>query len=253
MRALAGVVESPTTGIVDVHSLMTFLQGEFEDRGGDIALQTAVTRIEPINSGKEGYRIFTSPSSEAAETEEQTSITVETLINSAGLHACHINNMILPPPRHKQPFYAKGSYFSYSASRPSPSTLIYPAPVPGHGGLGTHLTLDMGGRIRFGPDVEWTDSPDDYRPSPARLQQALPEIKRYLPSIDADAIASDYCGIRPKLGHASSNTAGKGFQDFVIREEEGYPGFVNLLGIESPGLTSSLAIGEMVEGLLYRK
>jgi L-2-hydroxyglutarate oxidase LhgO len=252
VQALAGVVESPTTGIVDAHSLMTFLQGQFEDRGGDIAFQTAVTRVEPINGGKEGYRIFTSSSPEAVD-QEETSITVETLINSAGLHACHINNMILPPERHKQPFYAKGSYFSYSASKPTSSRLIYPAPVPGHGGLGTHLTLDMGGRIRFGPDVEWVDSPDDYRPSPARLQQALPEIKRYLPSIEADAIASDYCGIRPKLGHASSNTTGKGFQDFVIREEEGYAGFVNLLGIESPGLTSSLAIGEMVEGLLYRK
>ncbi|QKX53462.1 uncharacterized protein TRUGW13939_00541 [Talaromyces rugulosus] len=251
VQALAGVVESPTTGIVDAHSLMTCLQGQFEDRGGDIAFQTAVTRVEPINGGKEGYRIFTSSSPEAVD-QEETSITVDTLINSAGLYACHINNMILPPERHKQPFYAKGSYFSYSASKPTSSTLIYPAPVPGHGGLGTHLTLDMGGRIRFGPDVEWVDSPDDYRPSPARLQQALPEIRRYLPSIEADAIASDYCGIRPKLGHASSNTAGKGFQDFVIREEEGYAGFVNLLGIESPGLTSSLAIGEMVEGLLYR-
>ncbi|GAM38175.1 hypothetical protein TCE0_033f08697 [Talaromyces pinophilus] len=248
VRAEAGIVESPTTGIVDVHSLMACLEGDFENLGGDIAFQTEVTRIEPIDNGKGGYEIFASSPGQ----EEESSITAETIINSAGLYACHINNMILPPSRHRQPFYAKGTYFSYGASRPKPSTLIYPAPVPGHGGLGTHLTLDMGNRIRFGPDVEWTTDPTDYKPSPARLEQALPEIRRYLPTIDIDAIEIDYCGIRPKLGQGSANTAGKGFQDFVIVKEDGFEGFVNLLGIESPGLTSSLAIGEMVERLLYR-
>lgn len=248
VRAEAGIVESPTTGIVDVHSLMACLEGDFENAGGDIAFQTEVTRIEPIDNGKGGYEIFASSPGQ----EEESSITAETIINSAGLYACHINNMILPPSRHRQPFYAKGTYFSYSASRPKPSTLIYPAPVPGHGGLGTHLTLDLGNRIRFGPDVEWTTDPTDYKPSPARLEQALPEIRRYLPAIDVDAIEIDYCGIRPKLSQGSANTAGKGFQDFVIAKEDGFEGFVNLLGIESPGLTSSLAIGELVEALLYR-
>jgi L-2-hydroxyglutarate oxidase LhgO len=247
VRAEAGIVESETTGIVDSHSLMTFLQGDFEDRGGDCAFQTAVTRIEPMNGGKDGYRIF----ARSPDGSEENSITADVLVNSGGNFACQINNMVLPKERHRTPYYAKGTYFSYAASRPRPSTLVYPAPMSGHGGLGTHLTLDMGGRVRFGPDVEWIDDPNDLKPSPGRLQQALPEIKAYLPDIDVDAIALDYCGIRPKLHPGGANTSGKGFQDFVIQEEEGFPGFINLLGIESPGLTSSLAIAEMVGGIIY--
>jgi 2-hydroxyglutarate dehydrogenase len=129
--------------------------------------------------------------------------------------------------------------------------LIYPAPVPGHGGLGTHLTLDMGGRVRFGPDVEWTDSPTDYTPNAKNLQAAIDDIQTYLPGVDRDAIAPDYVGIRPKLGRLAA-TSGKDFQDFYIVREEGFEGFVNLLAMESPGLTSSLAVAEEVEGLLYR-
>ncbi|KAF4187569.1 hypothetical protein CNMCM7927_003803 [Aspergillus lentulus] len=247
VQALAGIVESETTGIVDSHALMTYLQGDFEDRGGDCAFLTNVTGIEALDGGRGGYRI-TAVSADGAE----TSITAETLINSAGNGACAINNMVLPSERHRTPFYAKGTYFSYSASFPRTSVLVYPATLPGHGGLGTHLTLDLGGRIRFGPDVEWVDDPTDLKPSPARLQQALPEIKAYLPRVDTEAISLDYCGIRPKLGRGGAVNTGKGFQDFVIQEEEGFPGFINLLGIESPGLTSSLAIAEMIEGLLYR-
>ncbi|GMF73701.1 unnamed protein product [Aspergillus oryzae] len=246
VQALAGIVESPTTGIVDSHSLMTYLQGDFEDRGGDCAFLTNVTGIEALNGGKNGYRI-TAVTSDGTE----TSITAETLVNSAGNYACYINNMVLPPERHRTPYYAKGTYFSYAASFPKTSVLVYPATLPGHGGLGTHLTLDLGGRIRFGPDVEWVDDPNDLVPSPARLQQALREIKTYLPNVDPEAISLDYCGIRPKLERGGAVNTGKGFQDFIIQEEEGFPGFINLLGIESPGLTSSLAIGEMVKGLLY--
>lgn len=251
VRAEAGVLESPTTGIVDSHALMTYLQGDFEDRGGDCAFQTSVSRIEPIDSGGKGYRIYTK-TGEGNNTGDEDSVTVETLINCAGNYACAINNMVLPEHRHRTPYFAKGTYFSYAASSPKPSTLLYPAPKPGHGGLGTHLTLDMTGRVRFGPDVEWVDDPFDLKPSPARLQEAIPEIQAYLPGAKADAIDLDYCGIRPKLDKTASVGSGKGFQDFVIREEDGFPGFINLLGIESPGLTSSLAIGRMVEGLLYK-
>lgn len=247
VRADVGILESETTGIVDSHSLMSYLEGDFQDRGGDCAFHSPVTRIETIDDGKSGYRIFTSNKDGGED-----SFTSETLINSAGLYACAINNMILPEYRHKIPYYAKGSYFSYSASHPKPSTLVYPAPSPGHGGLGTHLTIDMAGRVRFGPDVEYVDDPTDLKPNPARLPEAIGEIQKYLPSVQKDAIDLDYCGIRPKLGKQSAVATGKNFQDFVIRREEGYEGFVNLLGIESPGLTSSLAIGEMVEGLLYR-
>jgi L-2-hydroxyglutarate oxidase LhgO len=230
---------------------MTYLQGDFEDKGGDCAFLTEVTGIEPLDGGSGGYRI-TARSGSGAESET-TSIVAETVINSAGNYACNINNMLLPPERHRTPYYAKGTYFSYSASFPTrpPSVLVYPATLPGTGGLGTHLTLDMGGQIRFGPDVEWVDDPNDLKPSPARMELAIPEIQAYLPNVDPAALTLSYCGIRPKLSKGGSVNTGKGFQDFVIQEEVGFPGFVNLLGIESPGLTSSLAIGEMVEGILY--
>jgi 2-hydroxyglutarate dehydrogenase len=246
VRAEAGVLESTSTGIVDSHSLMQYLEGSFEDHGGICAFHSPVTSITPLDSGRSGWEITTT-----SPDNETSTITASTLINSAGLFAVSINNMILPPDRHRKAFYAKGSYFSYSVSRPRPSTLIYPAPVPGHGGLGTHLTLDMSGRIRFGPDVEWTDSPTDYAPNVKNLAAAIDDIQTYLPGVDRSAIQPDYVGIRPKLGRLAA-TSGKDFQDFYIKREEGYEGFVNLLAIESPGLTSALAIAEEVEGLLYR-
>ena len=160
--------------------------------------------------------------------------------------------MILPEIRHHTQYYAKGNYFSYAAKTPTTKHLIYPAPEPGLGGLGTHLTLDIAGRIRFGPDVEWVDSPTDLKVNDKKLPEAIEQIKKFLPDVKEEAIQPDYAGIRPKLGRYSAVASGKGFQDFIIRKEEGYEGFVNLLGIESPGLTSSLAIAEMVEDLLYR-
>ncbi|KAF2503200.1 FAD dependent oxidoreductase [Lophium mytilinum] len=246
VRAEAGVLESTSTGIVDSHSLMQYLEGDFEESGGMCAFNAEVTAVEPIQSGSGGWKITT------VSGGEESSITAETLINSAGLAAIPISNMILPSDRHLKPYYAKGSYFSYSLSRPKPSILVYPAPIPGHGGLGTHLTLDMAGRIRFGPDVEWVDDPMDLRVNDKNLTTAIDDIQSYLPGIDRDAIGLDYAGIRPKLGKMGAVASGKGFQDFYIKTEEGFENFVNLLGIESPGLTSSLAIAEMVERLLYK-
>lgn len=252
VRAEAAALESPTTGILDSHTYMQFLHGSFEDAGGDTALASKVTRIIPPSATSSDWQIYTSdPQNPEAETEP---ITAEVLINSAGLYACHINNMILPPDRHMKPFYAKGNYFSYSASSPKPSVLVYPAPVAGHGGLGTHLTLDLANRVRFGPDVEWVDSPHNLTPTsdPTRFRAALADIKTYLPNIDESAVALDYAGIRPKIGEVGKDTVSKGFTDFYIKKEEGIEGFINLLGIESPGLTSSLAIAEEVYRLLYR-
>ena len=260
VRAEAAVLESPTTGIVDSHALMQALQGQFEDAGGTCAFRSPVSRIEPIRNGAGGWKIWVSSSSSSssgkravADEPADDCITVAALVNAAGLAAVPLSNGILPRSRHAVPHYAKGTYYSYSASKPRSSTLIYPAPRVGHGGLGTHLTLDLAGRIRFGPDVEWVDSPDDVDPnaSPEKLAAALDEIETYMPGLDRSAVVVDYAGIRPKLGK-SSVTAGPGFQDFYIRKEDGFDGFVNLLGIESPGLTSALAIAEMVEGLLYR-
>lgn len=159
--------------------------------------------------------------------------------------------MVLPPSKHRKAFYAKGSYFSYTGPAPA-SRLVYPAPEPGLGGLGTHLTLDMAGRARFGPDVEWVERADDLDVDMARLPAAVGAIREFVPVIEEERLAADYAGMRAKLGRTAVGE-GKGFQDFVIRREEGCEGFVNLLGIESPGLTSSLAIAEMVVGLVYRE
>lgn len=234
---------------------MQFLHGAILDAGGDLATNTTVTSILPLSStgtpGSSGWSITTTDTL----TLESSTITASCLINSAGLGACAVNNMVLPPARHATQFYAKGNYFSYGAATPRTSRLIYPAPEPGLAGLGTHLTLDMQGRIRFGPDVEWVDSPHDLAVNAARLPDAVREIKKFLPGIDEERLAPDYAGIRAKLGKGGSvagvGAAKGGMQDFVIRREDGFEGFVNLLGIESPGLTSSLAIAKMVEGLLY--
>ncbi len=245
VRAQVGILESETTGIVDSHSLMTFLEGDFQDRGGDLAFRSPVQDIETLDSGNEGYRVH------FGEGKEKSSITAQKLINSAGLYAVGISNMVLPKHRHRMPYYCKGSYYSYSASTPKPRTLVYPAPQPGLAGLGTHLTLDMSGAMRFGPDVEWVDSPTDLAVNGSQLGNAIEAINTYLPTVKRDAIGLDYAGIRPKLAKGGAQAQEKGFLDFIIQKEEGFEGFVNLLGIESPGLTSSLAIAEMVEGLLY--
>lgn len=250
VKADAGILESSSTGIVDSHSLMAFMEGDIQERGGVLAVHSPVTRIEAIDNGRGGYRVWTKASNDPDAVEE--SITTEVLINSGGLGACTISNMLLPESRHRKQYYAKGTYFSYASSHPKPKTLIYPAPTPGLGGLGTHLTVDISGRVRFGPDVEWVDDPTDLRPSPDRLSEAIEAITAYLPSIDKSAIDLDYCGIRPKLGRLSAVGEGKTFQDFYIKKEEGFEGFVNLLGIESPGLTSCLAIGKLVDEMLYK-
>lgn len=249
VRAETGCLESPTTGIVDSHSLMVTLLGHLEDAGATFSPGSNVTAIRPLGAaGSQGWEVTVRDTQSGLE----STISADTIVNAAGLGACDVHNMIVPAERHKRLYFAKGNYFSYSSSSPRVGTLIYPAPAPGHGGLGTHLTLDMAGRIRFGPDVEWVDSAGDLAVNGSRMASAVEEIRRYLPGVDVDALAPDYAGIRPKLVQGQAVMDGKGFNDFVIRKEEGYEGWVNLLGIESPGLTSCLAIGEMVDGLLYK-
>lgn len=248
VRASAGCLESPETGIVDSHGLMLALAGQFEESGGTIALNSSVTGITPLGgNGSGGWELtVTDPS-----TGEESTITTDVLINAAGLGAAAIHNMIAPPENQMTLYFAKGNYFSYSSSTPRISRLIYPAPEPGTAGLGTHLTLDLAGRVRFGPDVEWVDSPDSLSVSTGRLEAAVEDIRAYLPGIDPEALQPDYVGIRPKLVGRGAVAEGKGFRDFVVKKEDGFEGWVNLLGIESPGLTSSLAIGDEVEKMLY--
>ena len=227
---------SPETGIVDSHGYMLALQGEIADHGGAVALLTPVERIEPIAGG---FRVSTGGADAAV-------VTCHQLVNSAGLYAqrvahateelanVHIPKLVL----------AKGSYFG-CAGRPAFSRLIYPAPV--EGGLGVHVTIDLGGRMRFGPDVEWLSNNDpdavDYTVDQARAQSFDAAIRRYWPGLPEGAITPDYSGCRPKLSGPGEPAA-----DFRIDGSElhGIAGLVNLFGIESPGLTSSLAIAEEV-------
>ncbi|KAJ1677060.1 hypothetical protein EV182_006960 [Spiromyces aspiralis] len=177
-------------------------------------------------------------------------IKAQTVINAAGLWSDSVARMPLPPDQAStRLYYAKGRYYSYSGSAIKVSRLIYPVPDPNITTLGTHLTIDLGGRIKFGPDLTWTDSPTDYAVTHGEaLGDFVQAISTYLPAITAEDLHIDYAGIRPKL-----QPPGGPFCDFVIRNEvdKGLPGFINLLGIESPGLTASLAIAKYVECLLY--
>ncbi|KAG0633614.1 FAD dependent oxidoreductase [Tuber brumale] len=254
VRAEAGVLESPLTGIVDSHALMTFLHGDFESAGGDFAKGARVVDVQAIGSGGDmGYRVAVDYCGQGGGAGGgEFSISTDVLVNAAGLSAIDISNMLLRshPERLLRAYFCKGTYFSYSAPTPKVGTLLYPTPIKGLAGLGTHLTIDMAGRVRFGPDVEWVSEPSDLKPNGTRVAAAIAAIKTYLPGLREAALAPDYCGMRPKL--VPEGQGGVGQVDFIIREEEGYGGFVNLLGIESPGLTSSLAIAEMVDGILYR-
>jgi L-2-hydroxyglutarate oxidase LhgO len=168
-----------------------------------------------------------------------------TVVNAAGLGAMDLARALKGlPPQHAAPlWFAKGNYFRLTRKAPF-SRLIYPIPVPG--GLGTHMTLDLAGRARFGPDVEWVEHLN-YAVDPRRGDKFYDDIRRYWPDLPDGALAPDYAGIRPKLGPAGSPVL-----DFRIEGPalHGVPGLVNLFGIESPGLTSCLAIAEHVAGLV---
>ena len=205
VRAAAGALSSPSTGILDSHSYMAFLHGSFTDSGGDTALSSSVSSITALDSGWDISVLDPSGST--------STISAETVINSAGLAAVPLANSVLPESKHLTAYFAKGTYYSLG-QRLKIGTLIYPAPIPGHGGLGTHLTLDLRGRIRFGPDVQWVQDAEDLIPTEdaERRAAAVREIKSYLPSVDEGALEVDYCGIRPKIvgeGMGSREHAGE--------------------------------------------
>lgn len=248
VRAEYGILESPTTGIIDSHAYMLYLLGAFENTGGDFAVNTSVEKITQHPSGK-GYTISTTDS--LVPNSELTEITATKVINAAGLYAIPLSNTILPPSKQLKPYYCKGNYFTYNLPFSHPiQTLLYPSPSIDKGGLGTHLTLDMGGGIKFGPDIEWVEPPLNYdvTASEEHLDEVHRVVKQYLPAIKREGLQMGYSGIRPKAAPVG-NVA-----DFIIREEKdsGLDGFVNLLGIESPGLTSSLAIAEKVHDILEK-
>ncbi|HSW18329.1 MAG TPA: NAD(P)/FAD-dependent oxidoreductase [Ramlibacter sp.] len=241
LRCTAALL-SPTTGIVDSHGLMLALQGDLERHGGMVALGSAVDSAV-LGQGGEPHVVRMADGSELAASR---------LVNAASLHACLLARRFegLAPQHVPQPFYAKGNYYSLTGRTPF-SRLVYPAPADAW--LGVHLTLDLGGQARFGPDLQWLDidAPEqiDYTVDPRRADGFYAEVRRYWPDLPDGALAPSYSGVRPKI-HGPDQSA----PDFRIDGPElhGVPGLVNLFGIESPGLTSSLAIAEVVEELLRR-
>ncbi|GGC07732.1 FAD-dependent oxidoreductase [Novosphingobium endophyticum] len=233
--ACAGALLSPSTGIVDSHAFMLALLGEAEAH--DAMLVTA-SRVDRIVRKGGLYHVWT-------DTGETAVISTPVLVNAAGLAAQEIALATEGlDPAHVPPIhYARGAYFTYSGKVPF-SHLIYPVPEPG--GLGTHLTFDLQGQARFGPDVEWIDAVD-YAVDPYRKAKFAAAAKRIWPALDPDRLQPGYAGVRPKLSGPGEPPA-----DFVISGpvDHGCEGLVNLFGIESPGLTASLSIAEAVVGKL---
>lgn len=233
---------SPSTGIVDSHGLMLALQGDLEAAGGAVALGS---RLVSARQQPDGWHLRVQMD-DGCEME----LLARAWVNAAGLHACSVAQATegLAPSFQPVPHYAKGSYYALSGRAPF-SHLIYPAPQDAW--LGVHLTLDLGGQARFGPDHEWLDVGDpaaiDYRVDPRRADGFYAEVRRYWPDLPDGALQPAYSGVRPKI-HGPGEPA----PDFRIDgpAQHGLPGLVNLLGIESPGLTSALAIGEHVASLL---
>lgn len=222
---------SPETGIIDSHGLMLSLLGELQDAGGQLVLRAPVAAAESDN---QGHRL-------RIDGDTPLVLKAKTVINAAGLGAVPLARRWegLPDEAKPEQWMARGVYFSYRGRTPF-NTLIYPVPEPG--GLGVHLTLDLAGQARFGPDVEWIEE-EDYTVDPARGDAFANGIRQWWPKLDPSRLQPAYAGIRPKLVGPRG-----GFADFRVDgpHEHGVPGLVNLFGIESPGLTSCLAIADMV-------
>jgi L-2-hydroxyglutarate oxidase LhgO len=225
---------SPSTGIVDSHGLMLTLQGDLENSGGVVALNSPV---EHASIAQDAIELVAS---------EGTSLLARSVVNAAGLHAPALSSRFagFAAQHVPQAFFAKGNYFTLAGRAPF-SHLIYP--VPQAAGLGVHLTLDLGGQAKFGPDVQWVDSTDDLTVDPQRGEVFYAEVRKYWPALKDGALIPGYAGIRPKINGPHEVGC-----DFMIQgpRDHGVPGLVNLFGIESPGLTSCLAIGDLVAGLI---
>jgi len=238
VRALAGLW-SPESGIVDAHALMSSYEAQLAARGGEVVFHTRVLGLD-LTPG--GWRVATESAA-----GERFDVLARSVVNAAGLDADRVAAMAgldvdgLGYRQHP----CKGDYFAV-APRLGPLTqrLVYPVPVPG--GLGTHITLDLGGRYRLGPDVEYVDRPR-YEIDASKAEKFASAVRRYLPELEASDLSPDFAGVRPKL-----QGPGEPFRDFVVEEasRHGAPGLVNLLGIESPGLTASSALARRVADLV---
>ncbi|KJZ35369.1 NAD(P)/FAD-dependent oxidoreductase [Pseudomonas fluorescens] len=228
---------SPSTGIVDSHALMLALQGDAEAAGTSVAFFSPLLSAEVI---AEGFLLQVGG-------ETPMALSCRLLINAAGLQAPALARRIkgLPQQTVPQDYLCKGSYFSCSKRAPF-THLIYPAPEAA--GLGVHMTMDLGGQARFGPDTEWVET-EDYQVYPARAEAFYSAIRSYWPGLPDNSLQSGYSGIRPKI-----SAPGEPASDFLISSSQQHdvPGLINLFGIESPGLTSCLAIARRVRALIER-
>ena len=245
---------SPSTGIVDVHSLMHALEGDLTDAGGMVAVQSCLLGAAQLADQTWQIRVRVGESGTQHPGAEEHLLQASLLVNAAGLDADAVASRIegtcqsLVP----QTYFAKGNYASLSGRSPF-KRLIYPVPVPG--GLGTHLTLDTGGGAQFGPDVQWLGAVDprrepgsshasvDYRVDPARLDGFARDVARWWPGLSRDRLVPGYAGVRPKIAPLEAPPA-----DFMVLgpADHGQAGLVQLFGMESPGLTACLAIGQAV-------
>lgn len=226
---------SPSTGVVDSHALMLALEGDLTSAGGMVALRAPVTGGSVADD-----RVVLDVGG-----AEPMSLTARCVVNCAGLHAPALSRQIVGVEQASVPesYFAIGHYYRLGGRAPV-KHLIYP--VPEAGGLGIHLTLDLGGQVKFGPDVRWIDG-IDYAFDDSRFDAFVTAIQRYFPGLDPERLHPDYTGIRPKIvGPGAANA------DFRIDGEaiHGVQGLVNLYGIESPGLTAALAIGRHVASMV---
>jgi len=231
LRAIAAL-DVPVSGIIDSHGYMFALQGEIEARGGAVVLNAPFAGAA---QHAEGFHVRLADA-------EATQITTRALIVSAGLDAQTCAEAIEPYPKSRIPklYLGKGNYFALAGFKAPFSKLIYPTPIPG--ALGTHYRRDLGGVARFGPDLEWVEH-TDYRVDPARAQSFYDTVRKFWPGLPDNALVPDYAGIRPKI-----HGPGTKQPDFMIDDPaaHGVEGLVCMFGIESPGLTASLAIGDEI-------
>ena len=228
-------LSSPSTGILDSHAYMLSLLADAEDHGADIAYGVEVTSLDPTPIGIDVF----------IDGEAQPVLRASIVVNSAGLDAHRVAHSITGFPAAHIPriLYAKGSYFALAGAPPF-GRLIYP--IPESGGLGIHMTIDLAGQARFGPDVEWVESVD-YAVHPVRADAFYRAIRRYWPRLADGQLSSGYAGVRPKVDGSVGMPA-----DFMVSGsgEHGVKGIINLFGMESPGLTASLALADLVESML---
>ncbi len=226
-----GALFSPTTGVLDSHAYMLALQGDAEHGGAVFVFHSPV----------EGGRVVEEGVEVSVGGADPMRLRARRVVNAAGLHACPLARAIEGMPRQliPQEYFAKGNYFTLVGKSPF-SRLIYPVPVPG--GLGVHITIDLGGQARFGPDVEWIER-IEYVVDPRRADSFYDAVRRYWPGLKDGQIQPGYAGIRPKIV-----PKGAPGQDFVVqgRAVHGIPSLINLFGIESPGLTAAIALAEHV-------